>query len=308
MNWVRPFLLVDAFAERPFTGNPAGVVLNAEGLGESQMQAIAGEVRASETAFLSRAEEGQGFRLRWFTPSIEVRFCGHATLASAEALRHRGLCKPEADGLYRARFDTLAGPLELHAQAGQESPHAGPLWWLRMPAPEYQAARVNAKALAALLGADLEALDASMPIYRTADDLIVFVRQWQLLQALQPRYRELADWCARERVRGVTVSTTHTLTPAAQVCSRFFAPAAGVDEDPVTGSMHGPLAAVLVEHNRVPLTDNRADISCLQGIPGGRGGLVRVRIARTGSACSVHIGGRCAPAIVGEVAIPEPKS
>ncbi len=83
----RPFHLVDAFAQQPYRGNPAGVVFDADALTDEQMRQIAAEIHASETAFLSRMRDlHRPMRLRWFTPATEVGFCGHATLAAAHAL------------------------------------------------------------------------------------------------------------------------------------------------------------------------------------------------------------------------------
>jgi trans-2,3-dihydro-3-hydroxyanthranilate isomerase len=115
MSPTLPFYLVDAFAERPFSGNVAGVVFDADGLSDSQMQRIASEIHASETAFLSRGNDLHRPPLvRWFTPAAEVGFCGHATLASAHALHEAGclsglLSRPGATLV----LDSAAGELRL---------------------------------------------------------------------------------------------------------------------------------------------------------------------------------------------------
>src|SRR5690349_1979762 len=98
-----PITQVDAFTDKPFSGNPAAVVVLAEEKEASWMQAVAAEMNLAETAFL-RAEDG-GYRLRWFTPTVEVDLCGHATLASAHALWEQGYIKP----IDQARFYTRSG-------------------------------------------------------------------------------------------------------------------------------------------------------------------------------------------------------
>ena len=100
-----PLYQVDAFTDKPFTGNPAAVCLLTEPAEESWMQAVAAEMNLAETAFLQR--ESDGFRLRWFTPTVEVELCGHATLASAHVLWEAGYLWPEEE----ARFYTLSGLL-----------------------------------------------------------------------------------------------------------------------------------------------------------------------------------------------------
>src|SRR5512134_4078932 len=111
MSWI--IYQVDAFADRPFSGNPAGVCILDRAAPEKWMQAVAGEMNVAETAFLVRRDDG-AFDLRWFTPTVEVDLCGHATLASAHVLWETGRLGPEV----RARFHTRSGPLEAWREGG----------------------------------------------------------------------------------------------------------------------------------------------------------------------------------------------
>lgn len=293
------FHLVDAFADGPYAGNPAGVVLGAEGLDERQMQALAREINASETAFVATGSGGAAPRLRWFTPAVEVSFCGHATLAAAHVLRAGA--GGDCCGL---RFATSAGELALTWESLPDQPEG--LWWLEMPAPGLRGDNTNPMRTCELLGMTLDDLEPGVPIMRTRDDdVILLVQSWHRLQQLAPRIHELGQWCGKHRIRGVCVATRNTLSKSIQVQSRFFAPAAGVPEDPVTGSVHGPLAALLVIQQLVPVVGGRAALNCLQGQPGGRGGLVRALVERTAGGYRVQIGGACATTISGAARRPQ---
>lgn len=303
-----PFRLVDAFAEQAYRGNVAGVVFNADGLSDDQMRRIAAEINASETAFLSRMNDlHRPTRLRWFTPTTEVDFCGHATLAAAHALFDAGLMGsgvpgPEAGPV----FDTATGELRLQAETLPE-PYDMPIWWLGMPDPKIEPDNTNPKKTCELLGMSLDSLDPGVPAVRTRDnDLIYLIRDWQTLFDLKPRFDELAAWCQRMGIRGICVATTATLSNAIDVHSRFFAPACGVNEDPVTGSVHGPLAAYLVIQEVVGRAGNKSALMCAQGVPGGRSGIIRALVEATPQGHRVSIGGQCFATLRGELEVPPP--
>jgi trans-2,3-dihydro-3-hydroxyanthranilate isomerase len=300
------FRLVDAFAETPFTGNPAGVVLDADRLDERQMQAIAREVNASETAFISGANDlHQPPRLRWFTPAAEVKFCGHATLAAAhawsEVIGFRALLR-KSDA--KVEFQTAAGLLTLTPEVLAEDEERL-VWWLTMPDPKLKPDNTNPMKLTALLGLAMDDLDAGVPIMRTRDnDLILLIKTWRALVELKPDFQGLRRLCEKHGIRGVCVSTLEALSDFAQVVSRFFAPAVGIDEDPVTGSVHGPLAALLTINELVPMTRSRAALHCLQGPPGGRAGVVRALVEATPSGYRILVGGMTHTTVRGEMCVP----
>ena len=307
MTATRRFYLIDAFAETPFRGNSAGVVLDADELSDEQLQLIAREINASETAFMSRTHDlHRPVRLRWFTPQVEVGFCGHATLAAAHAL-HASWCSTDSPAPPPAEvvFDTQAGPLRLVPES-IPAPHEGVIWWLHMPEPTLKPDNTNPVRTCELLGLTLDDLEPAFPPMRTRDDdVLYFVRSWQTLMELQPRFTELAAWCRRFGIRGLCVATTETLTPSVNVHSRFFAPAVGINEDPVTGSVHGPLAAYLVVNHVVGSAAGKSGLLCVQGRPGDRGGLVRAVVDATGQGYRVTIGGQCFTTISGEIVVPQ---
>ncbi|MCZ6815235.1 MAG: PhzF family phenazine biosynthesis protein [Planctomycetota bacterium] len=290
------FRLVDAFALSPYSGNVAGVILEADGLAENQMQAIATEFNAPETAFILKpTTRDAAVRIRWFTPGCEVDFCGHATLAAVHALLESGrFAREAAEPATILPLESKSGILTVRTE-NQTDPEKPYTIWLDMPHCEPKPDPVNVPTVAKHLGLDPAMLDDRLPPIRTHDDdLILAVSELSTLMELRPRMNELSHYCARNRIRGVFVTTTQALSAATVVQSRFFAPAFGVDEDPVTGSAHGPLGLHLFNNGIVQPVNGRADFLCAQAKAGGRAGVVRVVVTEsTEGAKSVRIGGSC---------------
>ena len=300
------YWVIDSFANAPYTGNPAGVVLDADSLDEVQMQVIAREINAAETAFVSRLSDlHRPALLRWFTPTCEVKFCGHATLAAAHALYDSGAVAIKHDSSQpTVQFETSAGELSLRAEPMPE-PDVGPLWWLEMPEPSLTPDNTNPMRTTELLGITLDDLEPGVPIMRTRDDdLIIMIKSWTTLVHLRPHFHELKAWCEQHKIRGISVATRNTLDNTTDVHSRFFAPAFGIDEDPATGSVHGPLATLLVINDRIPMIAGKAALNCMQGQPGGRTGLVRALVEQSDQGYRVMIGGRCYKTLFGELTVP----
>ncbi|MGE5221244.1 MAG: PhzF family phenazine biosynthesis protein [Omnitrophica WOR_2 bacterium] len=207
---------VDAFTDRPFSGNPAGVCILQEPAREDWMQNVAREMNLSETAFLVR--QGPDFNLRWFTPATEVALCGHATLASAHILWETGALKPGE----QARFHTLSGLLSVGKKDN----------WIEMNFPATPAITADEPpGLAQALGARM------VYIGKNRFDYLIEIESEDQLRSLQPDYGALN----RQPVRGVIVTSRPGADSARlgyDFISRFFAPAVGVNEDPVTGSAH----------------------------------------------------------------------
>lgn len=236
---------IDAFTAEAFAGNPAGVVFLDGPKPEGWMQAVAAEMNLSETAFLLREDEG--WRLRWFTPAVEVALCGHATLASARALIEEGLLHRGE----RACFSSRSGPLV--------AAHRGSFIELDFPARPEEPCEPPA-GLARALGAPARYCG------RSAEDYIVLLPDEHAVRALAPdfgRLRAMTD-------RGL-IATAPSADGRYDFVSRFFAPAVGIDEDPVTGSAHCTLA---------PFWAARLGRDELVGYQSSaRGGVVRVRLA-----------------------------
>jgi PhzF family phenazine biosynthesis protein len=206
-----PLYQVDAFTGRLFSGNPAAVCPLEEWLPDSTMQAIAAENNLAETAFF--AAQGEGYLLRWFTPTVEVELCGHATLASGYVVTR--ILDPERRSV---RFDTIkAGRLEVRRD--------GDLLAMDFPAWPPEAKSADPRILGAL---GLKPAESFIARGRT---LAVYDRAEQVA-ALRP------DFAAMRRIPGADAIATAPGNNGVDFVSRYFAPNYGVDEDPVTGSAH----------------------------------------------------------------------
>jgi len=215
-----PFLQVDAFADRPFTGNPAAVMPLDEWLDDATLQVIAAENNLSETAFLIADTTGAAnYELRWFTPTNEVVMCGHATLASGHAILST---EPQRD---RVTFRTRkAGILEV-GRDGASYTLSLPAW---VPTP---------KALPEIVAA-LGVEGVVETLWHEHRYGLVILADEAAVRAVTPDFRKLAaqgDWLTIVSSRG-----THDGT-GTDIVSRAFAPGGGIDEDPVTGSAHAVL-------------------------------------------------------------------
>lgn len=239
-----PIYQVDAFTDRPFAGNPAAVCILDHPAEDGWMQQVAAEMNLSETAFLHR--EDDGFRLRWFTPTVEVDLCGHATLAGAHVLWTTGYLWTSEE----ARFHTRSGVLTARQVEG----------WIELNFPAARAVEVDpAPGL-------IRALDVT-PLFvgRNQFDYLVEVASEEEVRQAQPNHAALRKVAAR----GVIV-TSRSRSETYDFVSRFFAPGSGIDEDPVTGSAHCCLA---------PYWGERLGKTEMVGYQASaRGGVVRTRL------------------------------
>ncbi|NVI86866.1 PhzF family phenazine biosynthesis protein [Actinomadura sp. BRA 177] len=260
-------LVVDAFADRPFTGNPAGVCLLRDAADPDWMQRVAAEMKHSETAFVRPVvDDGADFELRWFTPVMEVALCGHATLGSAHALYETGTVAPDRP----IRFRTLKSGVLTVTREGDGS--------LSMDFPVCPAEPIDVpEGLPEALG--LQVLRAGRNVQ---NDLLVEVADETAVRKAAPDIRALAAIDAR----GVIVTAAADPGRAHDFTSRFFAPRVlpGDAEDPVTGSAHTALAPYWAgRFGRDTLTGYQASV---------RGGAVRVvlrgdRVILSGTAVTV---------------------
>lgn len=237
---------VDAFTSEPFRGNPAAVCLLREEATAAWMQAIAAEMNVSETAFV-RPREGGGFSLRWFTPTVEVPLCGHATLSSAHVLWEERLVPPDE-------------AITFHSQSGLLSARREGDWiCLDFPALPVEPASTP-DGLPEALGCPVVSAHQNQ-----ARTYLAELASEKVVRELQPDFGRL-----RERGIGVCIVTARSDSDSYEFVSRFFAPGLGIDEDPVTGAAHCSLA---------PFWAERLGKSELVGHQvSKRGGVVRVRV------------------------------
>lgn len=307
----RRALLVDAFTTDPLAGNPAGVVPDAAGLADGQMQRIARELNASETAFL-RPSKTADRRVRYFTPTQEVDLCGHATIASHALLAAEGL----ADGTHS--LETNVGELSIELDDGTV--------WMDQNPPEIEAIDADYDALARTLGTEPVALREAgrdLPVARASTGLpflVVPVTYLERLGEMDPDMEAVESLSAAHDVRGVYAFTFDTLSPDATLHGRCFVPSAGVPEDPVTGTASGACGAYLdrfrafdgseatgeegAEAADDPDRATPAEMRFEQGHALDRPGLVRVRASRATSEGVVRVGGEAVVSLDGELRVP----
>jgi PhzF family phenazine biosynthesis protein len=256
---------VDSFTNKPFAGNPAAVCILPQERDERWMQDVAREMNLSETAFLVRARDG--YNLRWFTPAVEVALCGHATLASAHILWETGTLRPNE----QARFHTLSGLLTADRRGD----------WIEMDFPAKAETPFEVPdGLVEALGAGLQVKN----IVANEFDIVVEVASESVVRGMQPDITRLS----KIPVRGVII-TSRADAGDYDFVSRFFAPAAGVNEDPVTGSAHCFLS---------PYWSERLGRNTLVGYQASaRGGVVKVRLDGE----RVHLGGQAVTVLRGEL-------
>jgi PhzF family phenazine biosynthesis protein len=245
---------VDAFTDKPFGGNPAAVCVLSEAADKEWMQHLANEMNLSETAFL--VGQGDGYNLRWFTPVVEVDLCGHATLASAHILWEQGFLPPESP----ARFYTKSGLLSAVRKDA----------WIELDFPAEPEKQTE-------IPEDLFKAFGTPAQYvgKNRFDFLLEFESAEIVRKMSPDFTLLSDFSCR----GFIV-TSRSDESQYDFVSRFFAPAAGVNEDPVTGSAHcclGPYWAKKL---------NKKELSGYQA--SARGGVVKVRVGDD----RVYLGGQ----------------
>ena len=260
-----PLLLVDAFIDKPFSGNPAGVCVLREEQPASWMQMVALEMNQAETAFVHKRADGS-WNLRWFTPQVEVNLCGHATLAAAHALwQHAG------ETTATLEFHTLSGRLTA-TRIGDEIQ-------LDFPADFPQSINQVPPVLLKLLGGQPRWFG------KGRDDLIAVLDSADAVRNFVPDAEQIASFTSR----GLILTAPGDAGSGLDMVSRFFGPKVGINEDSVTGSAHCALGLYWAERlGKAELVGYQAS---------ARGGLVRVRLRDE----RVRLGGRAVTVLRGEL-------
>ncbi|KAA9002122.1 PhzF family phenazine biosynthesis protein [Paenibacillus spiritus] len=268
-----PLYIVDAFAAGPYTGNPAAVCLLDRAPDERFMALTAAEMNLSETAFAWPEEEG--YRLRWFTPETEVELCGHATLATAHALWASGRLSHDDPALFHTRSGLLTAI---------RSPEGG----IILNFPAYELLPASYPGMASALGVEDSELEE---VWTYGSNALAVLSSERAVRELSPDFAALRSLPVHavavtakgpDAERGGEAGAYHFV-------SRFFAPAIGVEEDPVTGSAHAALA---------PYWSSRLNLDCMTGYQASRrGGTVGVRLEEG----RVHLTGQAVTVVRGEL-------
>lgn len=274
---------LDAFTDRLFTGNPAAVVPLAEWLPDEQMQQIALENNLAETAFYVKTDQEAHYHIRWFTPTVEVDLCGHATLATAYVvffLEDKPLADQSIDQIF---FDSRSGSLKVCR---------GENGWLTLDFPADTIQKPNLQPPALLTSIQ----EKPLAIFKGRTDYLLVYETQAQIEALQPDFREMSTVPARGVIVTAPgrVSDSSDSDQSVDFVSRFFGPQSGIDEDPVTGSAHTTLVPYWAEKlGKTELTARQLS---------KRGGYLRCKLNNDGdTAARVDISGQVQLYMTGEI-------
>jgi len=287
MKKIEDVYQIDAFTDSSFNGNPAGVVYS-DNLTKEEMQLIAREFNVSETAFISKSPEAD-FNLRWFTPSVEVKLCGHATIASMHYLFQMGIIKNNST----VTFETLSGILKCSAQDG--------LYSLSLPVPALSTFNGDKEEIVSAFGGEKIIDTEKFPfILDDGGYLYIYISTIDELMNLKPDFTTLLDLSSsRKGYDAFTLFTMETLEKGNNAHLRFFAPYYGINEDPVTGSANGPLLVVLRQLGFVEKDTEGKTYKFEQGDVMGRKG--RINVSYSPSKNDLKIFGKAVTVFRGEI-------
>ena len=295
------YLLVDVFAEEAFGGNPLAVFVDGTEVPETLMQRVARELNLSETTFvLPPAEAANLCRLRIFTPAQELPMAGHPTVGSAYALAVEGRVEPPTT----IRFEEGIGVVPVEVEGTADRPTGAVMV---QPLPRFGPRFEDRDRLSTMLGLAPDDLVADLPLETVSCGLPFLFVPLTSLAAIRRARLQMDLW--EELLGGfatphVYLFCRETESAGATVHARVFVPAAGVPEDPATGSASGPLGCYLVRHGLVPGGD-RVAIICEQGYEIGRPSRIAVEISGDRDHIrEVRVGGRCVLVGEGRLRIP----
>lgn len=281
---------IDSFSDKKFLGNPAGVVYNAEGLNEKDMQKIARELNNSETAFIfSINSKEYDVHVRFFTPLKEVPICGHATIAAhyVIALENQiteNIC---------IRQKTGAGILPVEIEPKEIG------YNIIMTQGKVEFGDIiegeNLERLITALGIKQSDLIEKAPVQIVStghSKVMIGIKNYQQLHNLKPNMKELTELSEKINCNGYFIFTFDSDETDILIKGRMFAPAIGIDEDPVTGNANGPVGAYIVKYKLAEFEDDNFKFSAKQGISIGREGTINVNVnIENGEPVKVQVSG-----------------
>ncbi|MGK0442059.1 MAG: PhzF family phenazine biosynthesis protein [Pseudohongiellaceae bacterium] len=267
---------IDSFTKTKFKGNPAGVVVNADGLSDTQMQVIARELNNSETAFLFKPNDDScDGVIRYFTPTMEVPICGHATIAAMYA---KAIEEKIENRIFQMKTKVGVLPFEIQKNGNDIKV------WMTQGSIDIQEAlpTKTQNDLLGFLGLEPDELDSRCPIQIAStghSKVMIGIKSRETLNNLQPNLSELATLSEIIACNGYYVFTLDSNNSDILCYGRMFAPAIGINEDPVTGNANGPLGAYLIHNNIVETKSDEFRFKSVQGETIGREGIIEVCVS-----------------------------
>lgn len=268
---------IDSFTKKKFLGNPAGVVSNADGLTEQEMQKIARELNNSETAFILPPNvEGSDVQVRFFTPLKEVPICGHATIAAHYVLALEKNFKEKTC----IKQSTKAGVLPVDIEPVGEKDYKITMTQGKVEFLNEIQGELLEKLLSALGIKNVDLINnAPVQVVSTGHSKVMIgIKNYSQLHNLKPNMKELALLSEDVKCNGYFIFTFDTEEEDTLVKGRMFAPAIGIDEDPVTGNANGPVGAYIVKYKLADFSGNTLKFKGKQGLSIGRDGEIEVEV------------------------------
>ena len=297
---------VDAFTEKPFYGNPAGIVFDSDSLKDEDMIKIAGELNpVSATAFLFKQGTNEThIRVRFFTPVTEESQCGHATIATYFALegtKRRMFSAPKTTIMQEMKAGTL--PVDVYAKNGKID-----YVLMSQGKPVFFKKDLDAQAIANILGIKKEAITKTgYPLEDVStgrNKLMVPIDNLKTLGEVKPNFPAMIEYCRKVDTTGFHLFTFETFEKGSTVSTRHFAPIAGVNEDPVTGNSNAAMGAYFVKRGILPVKQNEVTFTSEQGYHMGRPGKLIVKIETVGNEITkVQVGGKAVVLMKGTLQI-----
>jgi trans-2,3-dihydro-3-hydroxyanthranilate isomerase len=275
-------LKVNAFTESLHGGNPAGVVLDSPFLTDEQMKQVSKELSVSETAFVFPSNVAD-FKVRFFSPTIEVNLCGHATIATYFSMAVKGMLPPKKD--MTVTQETKAGILPVHVDFNEDMKVNRVM--MTQAKPIYKNIHINISLIADVLNVSARDIDDSFPKQIVSTGLFTLpigIKSYDALKNIHPDFENVKKLCERIGAGSMHVFTFETIEPKSLYHARNFAPVYGVNEDPVTGTANGAVCSYLIKHKII----EEKSVICEQGDIIGRPGRVFVEMRND----IVRVGGR----------------
>ena len=300
------YVIVDVFTDRIFGGNQLAVILDAESLSSTEMQAIAREFNFSESTFvLPPVSPGAVKRVRIFTPSFEMPFAGHPTIGTAFVLDHEGYLR-SGEAQAEAILDESIGPVVVRIDRGSDTPG---LIWMQHRLPQWGPTITDDAAVARMLGLEPDDLRTDLPMQIVSTGvpyLLVGVHDLDAMARIHFDVRALPDVFASIDPAAVFVWTDQTQTEQGNVhCRMFWHHDREVFEDPATGSANGPLGAFLVQYGVVPRAPHVRILS-EQGWEMGRPSLITIDVMTDeNDITDLWIAGQTVPVARGSLTLPD---
>lgn len=270
------YQIVDVFSVMPFSGNPAGVIVNAASLDDKAMQQIAKEMNIANTSFLFQPQNGGDIKIRYFCPGSEINMCGHATIGSVFAW-----CENNPKGFSKNTCDTIMLETKIGTIPANVKYLNGDVAevGVRLPDPEFYVANMNRRRLIDALNIDPGEVVDEFP-FEVVNSGLRFVeigiKDKNSLLNIKPKFNEIQSITEEMNIDSVQVFTLDTIEKNSTALSRTFFPRYGVDEDPVCGTGNAALASYLIHNNIVDAKGEKVKIIGEQGHSVSRPGKVRV--------------------------------